>query len=861
MTYFLVSDLKNNSSKIALLFLFGAIFYSCSVVKRVPEGKHLLTKADIVVNNEKQKEEALVNQLYQKPNSDLVLGFPLRLHLYNMAKPNPDSSYQAWLARKPKRHENLAKFLSEKQVQRLGKSFIVSGFSNFLKKNGEAPVIIDELKTKKTKNRFLAYYFNKGFFNTKVDYKIDTLKNKRGIVHYNIVTGKPYMLDSITSTIETPALDSLYQGIKYASLLQSGQQYDSKNFASERKRISTHFRNNGAYRFQETYITYDVDTLNRNHKANVDVIIENQTVKTGDSLVKTPFKLYTISEVNIFTDNTSSRSKEKVADSVSYKNFNLYSSDKLNYRPKALTDAVFITKGSKFSDTRRLLTSRAISNLRVFNYPSIEYVEDKRDSTGHSLITNIYLIPRKKFNFNISADFMHSNIQDFGIAGSMGLSIRNVFKGAEILEISTRGNIGASKDLANPNDVFFNISEYGADVKLTLPRILFPINTERVIPKIMFPSTLVSFGISRQKNIGLDKENFTGILSYNWLPKRNNSARLDLFNVQYVRNLNPNNYFSVYESSYTSLNNLSQTYNTNPSNVDSNGNLTIAEGGANGFISDVLSGNTVLSEGDAQYKTIKSIEERRSRLTENNLIFASSYTFTKSTKTDILDNSFSIFKTKLESAGNVLSLISRLKNEPLNADGKRTFLDVEYSQYVKTELDFIKHWDFGRKSVLAMRSFFGIAIPYGNSDNIPFSRSYFGGGSNDNRAWQSYDLGPGRSGGTNDFNEANMKIAFSTEYRFNITGKWNAAFFADAGNIWNVLDNVEDEKFTFNGVQSLKDIALGTGLGIRYDFNFFVFRTDLGFKTYNPAYEESRRWFKDTRFDKAVINIGINYPF
>ncbi|MGX7667457.1 translocation and assembly module lipoprotein TamL [Flavobacterium pedocola] len=853
--------MKNNSSKIALFILLGAILYSCSIVKRVPEGKHLLTKADIVVNNEKQKEEILTNQLYQKPNSSLVLGYPLRLHLYNLAKPNADSSYQAWLAKKPNRHKNLANLLSEKQVQRLGKSFFVSGMSNFLKKNGEAPVIIDETKTKKSKNRFLAYYFNKGFFNTKVNYKIDTLKNKRGTVQYDIITGKPYILDSISSTIETPALDSLYQQIKGKSLIKTGKQYDSKDFTDERKRISGHFRNNGAYTFQETYINYDIDTLNRNYKANVNINIENQTVKKGDSLVKKPFKLYKISEVNIFTDNTSSRNIEKVADSITYNNFNLYSSDKLNYRPKAITDAIFITKGSKFSDNRRVLTSKAISNLRVFNYPSIQYVEDKRDTTGTSLITNIFLTPRKKFNFNITADFMHSNIQDFGIAGSMALSIRNIFRGAEILEISTRGNIGASKDLANPNDVFFNISEYGADAKLSFPRIFFPIKTDKIIPKTMFPTTLASFGVSRQQNIGLDKENFTGILSYNWLPKKNNSARFDLFNVQFVRNLNPGNYFSVYKSSYNTLNTIAQIYNTDPDNVDSEGNLTIAEGGTEGFISDVLSGNTSLTPNSSEYSSVKSIEERRSRLTENNLIFASSFTFTKSTKKELLDNSFSIFKTKVESAGNFLSLISKIKEEPLSANGMKTFLDVEYSQYVKTELDFIKHWDFGHKTVLAMRSFFGIAIPYGNSESIPFSRSYFGGGSNDNRGWQSYDLGPGRSGSVNDFNEANMKLAFSTEYRFNITGKWNGALFADAGNIWNTMDNVDDERFTFNGFKSLKDIALGTGLGIRYDFNFFIFRTDLGFKTYNPANEEDRRWFKDMRFDKSVINIGINYPF
>lgn len=853
--------MKKNSPKIALLFVLGAIIYSCSLVKRVPEGKHLLTKSEILVNDKKTNDEIVVNQQYQKPNSHLVLGFPLRLQMYNLAKKNADSSYRVWLERKPNRHKKLAALLSEKQVDRLGKSFFVSGFSNFLKKNGEAPVIIDEKRTQKTKNRFLNYYFNIGYFKTKVNYKIDTLKNKRGHITYTIVTGKPYKIDTITTEIETPALDSLYQKIKNESILKTGKQYDAKDFADERKRISTYFRNNGAYRFQETNISYNVDTVKTDYKANIDVLIENQTVKKGDSLIQVPFKLYKISEVNIFTDNTSSRNKLKIADSVAYKNFNLYSSDKLAYRPKAITDAIFITKGSVFSDTRRLLTSRALSNLKVFSYPSIEFVEDEKDSTGTSLITNIILSPRKKYSWIPSIDFMHSNIQDFGISANMTFTWRNIFRGAEILDISTRGNIGSSKDMANPNDVFFNVSEYGADIKLTIPRILFPLKTERIIPKIMFPTTITSFGFTRQRNIGLDKENFTGIINYNWQPKKTNSSRLDLINIQYVRNINPYNYFNVYRSSYSTLNEFAQTYNTNPSYLDPNGNLTILEGGADNFINDVLQGNTSLNPNDITFKNIRSINERKKRLTENNLIFASNFTFTKSTKTNLYDNTFSIFKTKIESAGNFLNLLHGINKEPLNANGRKTFLDVEYSQYIKTEFDFIKHWDLGRKNVFATRGFFGIAIPYGNSDNIPFSRSYFGGGSNDNRAWQSYGLGPGRSGAINDFNEANMKIALSTEYRLNLFGKWNAALFADAGNIWNVLDNVEDENYTFNGFKSLKDLALGTGVGIRYDFSFFIGRLDFGFKTYNPAKPESERWLKDVRFDKSVINIGINYPF
>jgi outer membrane protein assembly factor BamA len=176
-------------------------------------------------------------------------------------------------------------------------------------------------------------------------------------------------------------------------------------------------------------------------------------------------------------------------------------------------------------------------------------------------------------------------------------------------------------------------------------------------------------------------------------------------------------------------------------------------------------------------------------------------------------------------------------------------------------LEYIKHWDLSRKNIIAMRAFFGIAVPYGNSNSIPFSKSFFAGGPNDNRAWVAYSLGPGSSKSSDEFNEANMKIALSAEHRFNIFDKLNGALFVDIGNIWNVLDSETDKKAIFSGLESLNDIAVGTGIGFRYDFNFFVFRLDVGLKTYNPAYSEGKRWFNDYNFRKAVYNIGINYPF
>jgi len=852
--------LKKISTKIATFILIGIIISACDTVKRVPDGKQLLTKNEILANGKKVKDDDVINQLYQKPNSS-ILGYRLRLNLFNLAKPNPDSSYQAKFTNNPGKYEKQSKLLSAKQVDRLGQSFWYKGIHQFLKKTGEAPVIVDTVRTNKSIKRLEYRYFNNGFFDVKANYELDSLSAKKAKIKYTITTGNPYFLDSLKTTIYTPALDSMYKQMTSEAFLKSGNQYKTEDFENEKNRITTYFRNHGVYNFQPNYVTFDIDTLNTENKANVNLKINNFSIQENDSTKTVPFKIYKISDVNIYTDYSALNSNDKITDSTTYNNFHLYSHEKLKYKPRAITDAVFITKGAVFADFRTVLTTRYLNNLKIFNYPTILYEVDKRDTTAQSLIAKVYLSPRKKYSLNTTFDVTHSNIQDIGIAASVTESIRNVFNGAETLEVAARGNIGSSKDLANPDSQFFNVLEYGIDLKLNIPRIWFPFSTEKIIPKSMIPSTQLSTGLSTQKNIGLDKENFTALLAYNWTPKRTSTARFDLFNMQYVRNLNPKNYFNVYESSYDALNEIGRVYNTNPDWVDNTTGDLIIEEGTTGFTNAVLSDNTALTPSDQAYMDVNSIEERRVRLTENDFILATSYTFSKTTRSDLKDNNFYLFRTKLESAGSVLSLISNTANLPKNANGYYEIFNLEYSEYIKTEFDYIKYWDLSKEKVLAFRSFFGIAIPYGNSNNIPFSRSYFAGGSNDNRAWQPYRLGPGSSGAVNDFNEANMKIALSTEFRFKILGSLKGALFADAGNIWNVLDDVTAEKARFNSLSDLKELALGTGFGLRYDLSFFVIRFDLGFKTYNPANEIGKRWFYDYDFANSVFNFGINYPF
>ena len=835
---------------------------SCNAVKRVESDEMLLTDNTIYRNGEKINEARIYNQLYQEPNAKL-LGYPIRLHFYNLAKPNPDSTFIAWVNNKPNREEKLVNIYSRKQVERMRQAYI--NINEGIKKTGEAPVIIDEEITKKSRNRLQSWYFNHGWFNAEIDYDIIPTKEKRGEIEYYVTTHQPYIVDSILQRIASPVIDSLYRSREFESIIKSGVQYRTLDYNAERDRLTTLFRNNGVYYFDQEYITFEADTVDTGHKVNSTVIINDRQITSGDHTYRVPFEIHEVSEVNVYTDYTFSNRNRPITDSTSYNGFNIYSYDESRFRAKAITDAIFIRPGEIFRDRDRARTYNRMSSLRIFKYPNIEYTLDPADTTNNKLIANIFLTPLQKYSLGFDFDLSQSNIQDFGIGFGGSLLIRNIFRGAETFEISGRGSVGSSSDAArvSSEDRFFNISEVGADIKVTFPRIFLPFDTENFIPKFMSPFTSLSLGVSTQNNIGLDKQNFNGILNYRWNPSRILSHRLDLLNVQYVRNLNTDNYFNVYRSSYNNLNDIIQSGNvvTSPNYLDDEGKLRIPDG-ADAFISDVTQGSSGTSGlNEFQRQEVRNIGERKNRLTENNLIFSTNFTYLRNNKENLYDNDFSRFRFKIETAGNLLAAISSLTGAPKNENGSYEIVGVNFSQYAKGEVDYIKHWDWGNKNIFAIRTFGGIAIPYGNANSIPFIRSFFAGGPNDNRAWQVYDLGPGSTGGRNEFNEANMKIALNAEYRFNLFGALNSALFIDAGNIWNVLDIVEDPRATFTSLSDLKNIAVGTGTGLRYDFNFFVLRLDVGFKTYDPARAEGDRWFKDYNFGNAVWNVGINYPF
>ena len=851
--------MKQTRKKIITISGGVLLFTSCAAVKRVKKNEFLLTKNSFIINGKKNKSETISKLSFQKTNSK-ILGIPLRLHIYNMARENKDSIFDSWLKKKPNRNRRYIKIFSQKQLDKIKKTSL--GLNTWLKNTGEKPEIIDSLKINKTKINLERYYFSKGWFDRIVNFNIDTIQRQRATLEYKIQTGDPHKIGTFSSEIETSILDSIFRQSKVKSFIKKGNQFNISDFEKERERVNDNFRNLGIYHFSQDYINFENDTIGKSLEVDVKMKIANRIVRNGDSLSQKPFKAYKIKDVNIYTDNsTENRSQLDLKKIVTYNNFNFFNYKQLQYSPKSITNVIQISKGSLYSDLDKTRTYRYLNALNTFKYPSIQFTENENDTT---LTANIFLNPKKKYGLGFDFNVSQSNIQKIGLSFTTGLMIRNIFKGAETLQVSILGAIGASKDGAKTEVRFFDINELGADIKLNIPRLFFPLNTESIIPKYMLPTSEIGISFTGQKNIGLDKQTFNGRIRYNWLPKKNTTNSLDLLNLQYVRNLNPGNYFNVYQNSFSRLESIALNSYPTPDEYliqNSNGDDFLNINNADDFVLLVSSDTAFQNSNPNDYESVSNIRERKNRLTQDNLILASNFNLVKDNRENVFDTNFSLFRLKVELAGNLLNAASDFIGLDRNENGEFEINNVAFSQYIKTEIDYIKLWNLGRNNVLALRAFTGIALPLGNSSSIPFSKSFFAGGSNDNRAWTAYNLGPGRSDNNNEFNEANFKIAFSLEHRYNLFGKLNGAFFVDAGNIWNVLDDIEDSKANFNSFKSLSDIAIGSGLGFRYDFDFFILRFDTGFKTYNPSYSKNKRWLKDFNFSNAVYNIGINYPF
>ncbi len=827
------SLLKNNFIIVLIIVSVLGCFSSCNAVKYVPEEDHMLTKNSVYVNGKKNVDAEITDYIVQRPNT-LLLGIPFSLHFHNIGNKNYETDFDVWKETKPGAYKFTVDVFSEKQAR--GMRDFKWKMNQWWLNNGEAPVLFNQVKTNNTVDNLEIHFYNEGFFNTKVTSTVEKLKNKRATVSYNVETGTAFKIDSISTEIQSPVLDSLYQEKKEESLIKTGGQFRLATFVDEQNRLNELFRNSGVYRFNKNAITFDADSSYIENNADVKLII-------NDSIGNQPFKIQHIKAIDIYTDFSFNTKDDPIKDSTSFNNVRYVANDRMRYNPKYLSNSLFFEVGDLYTDTNRELTRKSFRSLNNFRSVDIKYTEAENDS----LIASIYLLPLKRYSLGLNAELTHSNVRQLGISGRVSFLYRNIFRGAEIMRFSVLGSFLDSKD-ASDNSKLLNAWEIGADLSLEIPRFLIPISQNKTRLKDITPKTIFTLGTSLQKNIGLDKQKFTGIIENTWRQSRTKNHSFQLINAQFVKNLNIDSYFYIYTSEYNDLKQIQEDYFPDDELTQDN---------AIEFIDENIDSDFESSNPD-EFRTAKNIESRYFIITQNEYVPSIAYTFTYNNSENYKDTNFSFFRSRLVASGNITNWITSNENE----NGTNLFFNTPISQYAKLDLEYKKFWDFKAENVLAFRSFLGIAIPYGNSTTIPFSRSYFAGGPNDLRAWKTYDVGPGSSRTGLEYNVGNLKFLTSLEYRFEIINSMKGAMFIDAGNIWDITNSeLTEPEAKFDGLNSIKDIAIGSGFGIRYDLSFILIRLDLGFKTYEPYLENGNKWFQNYNFKNNVYNFGISYPF
>ena len=797
--------------KIVLFTLITTLLSSCSISKNLTEGEKILNRNNLFINDVITQNDSLNNLFLQNKNSTFI-GIPVGALVYTASKSNTDSIFDNWLLKK-RNKKKLTRLFSEKQVNQIREYY--KSFNNWKKDNGEKLVLIDSTKTLESAKNLNSYFQNIGYLDNIVSFEIEDDKTKSFFadINYKVSTGPQYYVGDVNSIIESKIIDSIYKNNIDKSFLIKNQIFRTKNFEFERDRLNRLFKNSGIYNFQINSILFDVeiDSAKNVYSLPIKVIIKDDN-----------YKVHKIDKISV-------KSLKEV--------------ESLDLNSDFISNQIKFKTGSVFNDSLRTITLQNFNKLDLFSFPSISY--EYLNKSSNSLEANIILNSKKKYGIGFGLDIKQSNIEDIGVSFENRFKTRNIFKNGENLEISASGSLGKSANVT--------ISQINYDLILRFPKFLFLKNNKAL--KSLDQRSFINLGASNQRNIGLDRNSFKFDLNYSW-SKKNNFYNLSLSQVELIKNKNIQNYFNIYSNSYDIINEIAKDYAFN-TNYFLNGNLKIPDG-IDLFIDDALSIHS-LTLSSEDYKQINYLNNRKKRLTTNNLIIGSTFSISNNYETRYDKTNFNQWRIKFQSAGALTNIL--IGNSKKNNEGLKTISDLPFSQFIKSELSYIKHWTLGDNSTIASRYFLGFAIPYGNSNNIPFSESFFGGGSNDNRAWEVYRLGPGSSGATDEFNEGNLKIAFNFEYRFKMFGRFNGALFTDIGNIWNILDDTEDDRRTFNNLKDLNELAIGSGFGLRYDSGLFVFRLDMGLKTYNPARNKDERWFKDFSLKKSVFNIGLNYPF
>lgn len=821
---------KSSHTLLLLLAVASWFLYSCNPARELGKNEYLLQKNHVVNKDTKIEASEIENYIKQKPNRKIFKIFRFHLWLYNLANEERVKKKRILL---DKKHE-------EKNMHRMArgkksKTYSRQLLGEWLMDIGEAPVVYDSMMMRKSSQQIKLFLQNKGYFINSVKDSVYKRKS-RASVYYTIHAAKPYTIDSLNYIIPDELLKYYVFADSSNTLIQHGKNYDVDVMQQERERITNELNNNGYYLFTKDYIYYLVDTTNGNKKVNITLGIKNFAKKyseDSDSIIESPHRRFYIRDIYIQPDYVSKKLENQHKDTIKADDYFILHTQKLRLKTRVLLNSVFIRKGELYQLKNSEDTYKRLSELREFRTINISFTEVGPEY----LDCKILLTPIMKQSVTIETEGTNTS-GNLGVAGSIVYQNRNLFHGAELLEMKLKGGFEAQKvfndnsqsSALNGNPVnTFNTIEIGPEANLYIPRFLLPFRvktSKRSNPKTIFTS---AFTYQHRPDYTRYITNLS--FSYNWRETVKKHHSVSPLVINFVKvDLQPNflNYL------ITSVPNLYILYSFS-----------------------------------------------------NHLSTSSRYTFTFNEQNINKPENFSYLKFNFESSGNILrgfyDLVNTVQENtfPKDANNSYQLAGVTFSQYLRADIDYRYFLNRNEINKVVLRIAMGVGRPLANYAFLPFERSFFSGGSNGIRAWQARTLGPGSYNphGLFHFDQfGDGQLEANAEYRFKMFKMLQGATFLDAGNTWlRAADSSRvGGEFQFN--RFYKEIAVGSGIGLRGDFNFFIIRFDIGLKIRDPQFDESERWViqhlfdpewkrvyaeqnNATKYNFFAFNIGIGYPF
>lgn len=686
-------------------------------------------------------------------------------------------------------------------------------YNKFFRRIGDAPVVYSEADAQRSQEELTKALQNMGYMGATVKH-VTSVKKKKIKLDYEINAGRPYTVRSLNYTISDPQIAEQIQKDSARTLLKEGMLFDVTQLDAERQRITDNLLSNGYFKFNKDYISYTADTIRDTYLVDLTLHLQRYKKHQADEAKNHP--LYKINKVSFIADydvlQSSALSSININDSIHYNGFPIYYKDKLYLRPKVLTDNLRFAPGELYDEKAVQRTYTNFGRLPALKYTNIRFVETQ---IGDTTKLNCYVMLTKSKHKSVAFEVEGTNSAgDLGAAASVSFQHRNLFKGSETFMVKFRGAYeaitGLQGDYRNNNYL-----EYGVETSVNFPNFLFPFLSSDFKRKIR-ATTELGLQYNYQVRPEFSRTIASASWSYKWTQRQRIQHRIDLIDISYLY-----------------LPWISETFRQD------------YEDKGQGDIFDYNYKNRLIVRMGYSY----NYNSMGSSLVNNT----------------ITTNSYSI-RANIESAGNLLYVLSKATGLRKNGDGEYAILNIPYAQYLKGDFDFAKNIKIDYRNSLAFHVGVGVAVPYGNAKTIPFEKQYFAGGANSVRGWTVRNLGPGIFPGDGNFlnQSGDIKLDASIEYRSKLFWKLQGALFVDAGNIWTIrnYDNQPGGVFKFN--EFYKQIAVAYGLGVRLDLDFFVLRFDGGMKAINPVYKSGKDRYPITHpnFSRDfAFHFAVGYPF